>query len=147
MRAGEARLAIDCGSSSTTAVVAWPDGTWVPLMFDGEPALPSAVLLSRDGNVLTGHQAWQAAATDPQRFIPAPRRSPEQQVTVAGTDVDTLDLVAATLRRVAGEAQRFLGSVVEDVRVVVPAGWGPRRRTWMRHAAAAAGPASPDPRR
>ncbi|MEU5726750.1 Hsp70 family protein [Micromonospora sp. NPDC047738] len=144
MRAGEARLAIDCGSASTTAVVAWPDGRWVPLMFDGEPALPSAVLLGGDGNVLTGHQAWQAAATDPQRFIPAPRQSPEQQLTIADTDVDTLDLVAATLRRVAGEAQRVVGSVVEDVRLVVPAGWGPRRRTWMRHAAHRAG--LPQPR-
>src|SRR5690348_8267270 len=113
MRAGEARLAIDCGSASTTAVVAWPDGRWLPLMFDGEPDLPSAVLFGRDGNVLTGHQAWQGAAIDPQRFIPAPRQSPEQQITVADTDVDTLDLVAATLRRVAGEAQRVVGSAVE----------------------------------
>ncbi|WP_199562005.1 hypothetical protein [Micromonospora deserti] len=70
MQAGQARLAIDCGNASTTAVVAWPDGAWVPLMFDGEPALPSAVLLAGDGNVLTGHQAWQAATADPQRFIP-----------------------------------------------------------------------------
>ncbi|WP_241825681.1 Hsp70 family protein [Micromonospora sp. CB01531] len=113
-------------------------------MFDGEPALPSAVLLGGDGNVLTGHQAWHAAATDPQRFIPAPRQSPEQRLTVAGSDVDPLDLVAATLRRVAGEAQRVVGSVVEDVRLVVPAGWGPRRRTWMRHAAHRAG--LPQPR-
>lgn len=144
MRAGEARLAIDCGSASTAAVLAWPDGTWLPLMFDGEPALPSAVLVGGDGDVLTGHQAWQAAAADPQRFIPAPRRSPEQQLAVAGADVDTLDLVAATLRRVAAEAQRAVGSVVEDVRLVVPAGWGPRRRTWMRHAAHRAG--LPQPR-
>lgn len=144
MRAGEARLAIDCGIASTAAVLAWPDGTWLPLMFDGEPALPSAVLVGGDGDVLTGHQAWQAAAADPQRFIPAPRRSPEQQLAVAGADVDTLDLVAATLRRVAAEAQRAVGSVVEDVRLVVPAGWGPRRRTWMRHAAHRAG--LPEPR-
>ncbi|MFG1833861.1 Hsp70 family protein [Micromonospora chersina] len=144
MRAGEVRLAIDCGIASTAAVLAWPDGTWLPLMFDGEPALPSAVLVGGDGDVLTGHQAWQAAAADPQRFIPAPRRSPEQQLAVAGADVDTLDLVAATLRRVAAEAQRAVGSVVEDVRLVVPAGWGPRRRTWMRHAAHRAG--LPQPR-
>jgi hypothetical protein len=144
MRAGEARLAVDCGSASTTAVVAWPDGTWVPLMFDGEPALPSAVFLSADGNLLTGQRAWQAAVAHPERFIPAPRRSAEQQVTVAGTEVEALDLVAATLRRVADEAQRTVGVPVEDVRLVVPAGWGPRRRTWMRHAAHRAG--LPQPR-
>ncbi|WP_346125484.1 Hsp70 family protein [Micromonospora coerulea] len=124
--------------------MAWPDGTWAPLLFDGEPALPSAVLLSADGTMLTGHQAWQAAAGQPQRFIPAPRQSPEQRLTVAGTDVDAMDLVVATLRRVAEEAQRIAGCMVEDVRLVVPAGWGPRRRTWMRHAAHRAG--LPQPR-
>ncbi|GAA4581234.1 hypothetical protein GCM10023176_61860 [Micromonospora coerulea] len=94
--------------------------------------------------MLTGHQAWQAAAGQPQRFIPAPRQSPEQRLTVAGTDVDAMDLVVATLRRVAEEAQRIAGCMVEDVRLVVPAGWGPRRRTWMRHAAHRAG--LPQPR-
>ncbi|WP_236647892.1 Hsp70 family protein [Micromonospora sicca] len=124
--------------------MAWPDGTWIPLMFDGEPALPSAVFLCDDGNLLTGQRAWQAAVAQPERFIPAPRRSVEQQMTVAGTDVEALGLVAATLRRVAAEAWRTVGSPVEDVRLVVPAGWGPRRRTWMRHAAHRAG--LPQPR-
>ncbi|WP_441173153.1 Hsp70 family protein [Micromonospora palomenae] len=144
MRSGEARLAIDCGSATTTAVVAWPDGRWFPLQFDGEPALSSAVYLSDDGTVLTGQRAWQSAVTDPRRFIPAPRRSAEQTLTVAGTEVDALDLVVATLRRVAAEAQQAVGVAVEDVRVVVPAGWGPRRRTWLRHAAHRAG--LPQPR-
>lgn len=139
MRVGQARLAIDCGSASTTAVVAWPDGTWAPLLFDGEPELPSAVLLAPDGAAVTGHQAWQAAATAPDRFIPSPRQPPDQRLSVAGTDVDPLDMVAATLRQVAQEAQQVAGSDIEDVRLVVPAGWGPRRRTWMRHAAHRAG--------
>ncbi|PWR09722.1 Hsp70 family protein [Micromonospora sicca] len=139
MRAGEARLAIDCGSASTVAVVAWPDGRWSPLMFDGEPALSSAVFLSEDGSLLTGQRAWQAAVAQPERFIPAPRRSVEQQVPVVGGEVEALDLVAATLRRVAEEAHRAVGFPIEDVRLVVPAGWGPRRRTWMRHAAHRAG--------
>ena len=139
MRAGQARLAIDCGSASTSAVVAWPDGTWAPLLFDGEPELPSAVLLSPGGETLTGHQAWQAAADAPERFIPTPRQPPDQRLSVADVDVDPLDLVAATLRRVAHEAQQAAGSQIEDMRLVVPAGWGPRRRTWMRHAAHRAG--------
>ncbi|MEU1969430.1 Hsp70 family protein [Micromonospora sediminicola] len=139
MRAGQARLAIDYGSASTTAVLAWPDGTWTPVMFDGEPALPSAVLLAPDGVTLTGHQAWQAASRTPHRFIPHPRQPSEQRLTVADTDIDPLDLVAATLRRVADQAKQTTGGGIDDVRLVVPAGWGPRRRTWMRHAAHRAG--------
>ncbi|MEV0428305.1 Hsp70 family protein [Micromonospora sp. NPDC050495] len=101
--------------------------------------MPSAVLLSPGGETVTGHQAWQAAATAPDRFIPAPRQPPDQRLRVAGQDVDPLDLTAATLRRVNHEAQQVAGHEIEDVRLVVPAGWGPRRRTWMRHAAHRAG--------
>ncbi|MFE2612039.1 Hsp70 family protein [Micromonospora chalcea] len=139
MRSGHARLAIDYGSADTTAVLAWPDGTWTPLLFDGEPALPSAVLLSEDGTTVTGHHAWRAAPVTPHRFIPHPRQPSEQRLTVADTDVDPLDLVAATLRHVAEQAHQIAGTGIDDVRLVVPAGWGPRRRTWMRHAAHRAG--------
>ncbi|MEU9509309.1 Hsp70 family protein [Micromonospora sp. NPDC048170] len=144
MRAGQARMAIDCGSASTTAVLAWPDGYWTPLLFGGEPELPSAVLLPPEGDTLTGHQAWQAAVSAPDRFIPAPRQSPEQHLSIAGQQVEVVDLVAATLRRVAAHAQGTVGSPLQDVRLVVPAGWGPRRRTWLRHAAHRAG--LPQPR-
>ncbi|WBB48440.1 Hsp70 family protein [Verrucosispora sp. WMMA2044] len=143
MRAGQARLAIDCGSATTTAVLAWPDGSWSPLLFDGEPALPSAVLVAGDGSVVTGQRAWQAATADPQRFIPRPRLSVDEQVSVADVQVAPADLVAATLRRVVDEAHRMAGGPVEDVRLVVPAGWGPRRRTWLRQAAHRAGLAQP----
>ncbi|WBB91516.1 Hsp70 family protein [Verrucosispora sp. WMMC514] len=143
MRAGQARLAIDCGSATTTAVLAWPDGSWSPLLFDGEPALPSAVLVAGDGSVVTGQRAWQAATAEPQRFIPRPRRPADEQVTVANMQVTPADLVAATLRRVMDEARAVAGGPVEDVRLVVPAGWGPRRRTWLRQAAHRAGLAQP----
>ncbi|MBO4210303.1 Hsp70 family protein [Micromonospora echinofusca] len=57
--------------------------------------------------------------------------------------MEVVDLVAATLRRVAGEATRVAGGPVADVRLVVPAGWGPRRRTWLRQAAHRAGLGQP----
>jgi hypothetical protein len=112
-------------------------------MFDGAVMLPSAVLVQPGGDLLTGQRAWQAAVEQPDRFVAAPLRSGTQQVHVGGTEVEVLDLVAATLRRVADEATRVAGAPVEDVRLVVPAGWGPRRRTWMRHAAHRAGLGQP----
>ncbi len=50
-------------------------------------------------------------------------------------EVAPADLVAAILRRVAEEAHQVAGGPIEDVRLVVPTGWGPRRRTWLRQAA------------
>ncbi|MFG1888112.1 Hsp70 family protein [Micromonospora sp. NPDC049051] len=114
------------------------------MTFGVESALSSAVFLSEDGGVITGQLAWQAAAGCPERFIPAPRRSIEQQVALPGGEADAVDLVAATLRQVAERAGAVAGGEVEDVRLVVPAGWGPRRRTWLRHAAHRAG--LPQPR-
>ena len=46
--AGEAqamRLGIDYGTVTTRAVLAWPDGRWTRLLFDGAPQLPSGVYL------------------------------------------------------------------------------------------------------
>jgi molecular chaperone DnaK (HSP70) len=143
MRPGEVWLAVDYGSAATVAVVAWPDGRWIPLVFDGSPVLPSAVLVQADGALLTGQRAWQAAVEQPDRLVVAPLRVRGQSVTAGGVEVEVLDLVAATLRRVAGEAEWVAGGRVADVRLVVPAGWGPRRRTWMRQAAYRAGLGQP----
>ncbi|MEU5554483.1 Hsp70 family protein, partial [Micromonospora sp. NPDC047793] len=106
--------------------------------------MPSAVLVADDGSVVTGQQAWRAAVAQPQRFVPVPRRPADEQVSVAGVEVAPAELVAATLRRAADEARRIVGGDVEDVRLVVPAGWGPRRRTWLRRVAHRAG--LPQPR-
>ncbi|MFC0504980.1 Hsp70 family protein [Micromonospora costi] len=143
MRAGEARLSIDCGTTTTKAVLAWPDGSSTPLIFDGTPCLPSVVYVSDGGEVWTGQQARQAGATEPHRLIPSPRRPADDDPTVAGTGVAALDVAAAPLRRAAAEAERTAGGPVRDVRLVVPAGWGPRRRTWMRQVAHRAGLSQP----
>ncbi|MFI7523778.1 Hsp70 family protein [Micromonospora globbae] len=144
MREGEARLSIDCGTATTKAVLAWPDGSSTSLSFDAAPHLPSAVYVSPSGEVWTGQQARQAAVEEPGRLIPSPRRPADDGLTVEGTTVDALEVVAAPLRRVAVEAERVAGGPVRDVRLVVPAGWGPRRRTWLRQVAHRAG--LPQPR-
>ncbi|MEV1321276.1 Hsp70 family protein [Micromonospora arborensis] len=125
------------------AVLVWVDGSASALSFDGLPYLPSAVYVSPDGEVRTGQRAWQAAVEQPSRFIPSPRRAVDGDVTVDDTPVEGLALAAAPLRTVAAEAERVAGGPVRDVRLVVPAGWGPRRRTWMRQAAHRAGLAQP----
>ncbi|MET7968752.1 Hsp70 family protein [Micromonospora sp. NPDC005305] len=139
MRAGDARLSIDCGSATTVAVLAWAEGSASALSFDGSPYLPSSVFVGADGQVWTGQRAWQAAAEQPSRLIPSPRRPADNDLSTDGARVDALDLAAAPLRRVAAEAERVAGGPVRDVRLVVPAGWGPRRRTWMRQVAHRAG--------
>ncbi|MFG1842911.1 Hsp70 family protein [Micromonospora sp. NPDC049175] len=126
-------MSIDCGSADTQAVLAWADGSVHVLSFDGNPSLHSASYWPANGQ----------AAGQPAAFIPGPRH-PVEDATTGDAGGDALEVAASPLRRAAAEAERAVGQPVRDVRVVVPAGWGPRRRTWMRQVAHRAG--MPQPR-
>ncbi|MGA5304583.1 Hsp70 family protein [Nucisporomicrobium flavum] len=131
-------LAIDYGAAATRAVLIQADGSWLVLQGDGSWQWSSAVHVA-GGEVTVGAQAWQRATTDPDGFVVSPLRAGTGEVTVHGVEVPVADLAAASLRQAAAEAARVVGEPVSDVRMVVPAGWGPRRRTWLRHAARSAG--------
>ncbi|MGK5680200.1 Hsp70 family protein [Actinoplanes sp. URMC 104] len=130
-------MTIDYGSVATRAVLTWR-GSRTPLIFDGQVELSSAVHVS-DGQLVIGARAWQLAESDPDGFVPSPLHAGTGQLDVRGTAWEVADLVAATLSHVHAEAVRAAGTPVREVRLVVPAGWGPRRRTWMRHACRSAG--------
>ncbi|MCY1141554.1 Hsp70 family protein [Actinoplanes sp. Pm04-4] len=131
------QLTIDYGAVATRAVLVWP-GRWIPLAFDGQVELSSAVHLA-DGHILVGSRAWQYAEHDPDGFVASPLHAGTGQIHVRGTAVEVADLVAATLRHVRTEAVQAAGGHIDDVRLVVPAGWGPRRHTWLRHICHTAG--------
>ncbi|GAA4472964.1 Hsp70 family protein [Phytohabitans houttuyneae] len=139
MRYGELRLTVDCGSVTTVAVLAWDDG-WLPLQWGGWPWLSSAVHVSADGRITAGEGAWLAAQSTPDGLVPGPvHGGGEDRLLVSGVQISSAELVAAILRLVVDEANRVAGGPVRDVRLVVPAGWGPRRSTRLRHAARLAG--------
>jgi Hsp70 protein len=140
MHAGVVRLGVDYGTAATVAVVCWPDGRWRPVVFDGGVVLPSAVFVADGGELVTGAAALLRGLSDPAGLVTEPRRVlTDGGITVAGRVVEPLDLVAATLRRVREAAAAVAGEPVGQVRLVVPASWGPRRRTVLRRAAHRAG--------
>jgi len=136
------RLAIDYGAATVRAVLVVPGGTTI-LRLDDAGQMSTAVHLSSAG-LVTGAEAWQRAAGDPDGMVISPLRAGIGQIMVGGVEVEVGELVAATLRQVAAEAQQIAGEPIDDVRLVVPAGWGPRRRTWLWHAPRVAG--LPQPR-
>jgi hypothetical protein len=145
MHPGEVVLSVDYGAVTTGAVLVGPGGVWESVRWDGTDRLASAVLLNPDGSWVTGALAWQLGAGAPERFESAPvRLLREQRVRLGGVEIDPVDLVAVTLRRVAQAATaRLRGAPLSEVRLVVPAGWGPRRRTALREAARRAGLGQP----
>ncbi|BCB80278.1 hypothetical protein GCM10022251_05580 [Phytohabitans flavus] len=131
-------LGVDVGTSNTVAVLRWPDGRTRPLLFDGQPIMPSAVFLD-DAGLHTGRDAQRLAQGDPSRYEPNPkRRVDEPNVLLGGREVPTADLLAAVLGTVARTAVEAVG-FLPPAAVTHPAAWGARRRDVLIAAIARAG--------
>jgi len=138
------RLGVDFGTSNTVAVLATPSGTMRQLLVDGAPVLPSAVCLTRDRRLLVGRDAVHAARSAPEGFDPNPRRRVDvASVRLGGVDVAVVDMIAAVLGRVVGEARRVAGGAIESATLTYPAGWDRNRLGVLHTAAARAGLAAP----
>ena len=96
------RLGVDLGTSTTIAMLQWPDGRVRPLLFDSSPLLASGVLLGLDGRLHTGRDAAHFARANPERLEPNPKRRVDDTTVLLGdTEVPVLELLTTVLRRVA----------------------------------------------
>jgi hypothetical protein len=133
------RLGVDLGTSTTIAMLRWPDGRIRPLLFDGSPLLSSAVLLGADGSLHTGRDAAHLGRGNPERLEPNPKRRVDDDVVLLGSaEVPVRDLLGAVLARVAQEANRVAGRFGE-LTITHPAAWGARRCALLVEAAERAG--------
>jgi hypothetical protein len=136
---GPVELGVDFGTSHTVAILRRPSDRERPLLFDGSPLLPSAVFAADDGGLATGRDALRAGVRAPGRLEPNPkRRIDEDTVLLGDREYRVVELFAAVLARVRDEAVRVAGSL-DQVRLTVPATWGPQRRRRLAEAAAEAG--------
>ncbi|MEJ2888560.1 Hsp70 family protein [Actinomycetospora aeridis] len=118
-------LAVDFGTSFTTAATL-AGGRAEVLEIDGSKYVPSLVCVDDDGTILTGRDAVNEAAMAPDRTERVPKRAlvASEQVLLGERTVATVDLVAAVLARVAGEAtRRFSGRPPGRVVLTHPARW------------------------
>ncbi|MFB8198851.1 Hsp70 family protein [Kitasatospora purpeofusca] len=153
-------LAIDFGTCFTTAAVrverpgtesgTQPDGAGsgaTAVEIENSRYLPSLVCLDDDGRLLTGRAAVQLAAQRPERAEQHPKRALLRQPAVLLDDreVDTVDLVAAVLARVAAEARAVCGGT-DPARTVLthPADWSPADLDRLVEAAGRAGLDAPE---
>ncbi|GIF65065.1 hypothetical protein Ais01nite_31000 [Asanoa ishikariensis] len=136
-------LGVDLGTSNTVAVLRWPDGRTRPLLFDGQPLLPSGVLLDEAGRLHVGRDAQRLAQADPARYEPNPKRHVDAPAVLLGDrEVATVDLLAAILAAVAHAAVEAVGHLPPAV-LTYPAVWGAHRRQALTEALTRAGwPAS-----
>ncbi len=127
-------LGVDFGTSNTVAMLRWPDGRVRPLLFDGGPMLPSAVLADDQG-LLVGREAQHLARLRPEAYEPNPKRRIDDGTVLLGDrEISTVELFAAVLGRVAEEASRVAPDI-EQATLTCPATWGTRRRQVLLDAA------------
>ncbi|RSM63756.1 hypothetical protein DMB66_21865, partial [Actinoplanes sp. ATCC 53533] len=132
-------LGVDLGTSHTVAMLRRPDGRTRPLLFDGQPLLPSAVYLDTTGRLHVGRDAVRLGQAEPGRLEPNPKRHVDaESVLLGGAEVPTADLLAALLGAVAREAVAATGFLPPAV-LTYPAAWGTRRRAVLTTALARAG--------
>ncbi|MET0415852.1 MAG: Hsp70 family protein, partial [Actinoplanes sp.] len=132
-------LGVDLGTSHTVAMLRHPDGRTRPLLFDGQPLLPSATYLDKSGRLHVGADALRLGQADPARLEPHPkRRVDDDSVLLGDTSVPVPDLFAALLAAVAREATATAGFLPPAV-LTYPASWGNARRAVLTDALGRAG--------
>ncbi len=127
-QAGGWVLAVDFGTSNTTAATADADTGPRELLFRLEPRLASAVLYGEDGFAV-GVDALAQRMAAPERYVETPKRLVGRgSVLLAGREVNDVDLVGAVLTAALTEGVRQrAGQRPARVLLTHPASWGPRR--------------------
>jgi len=132
-------LGVDLGTSNTVAMLRHPDGRTRPLLFDGQPLLPSATYLDTTGRLHVGADALRLGQAEPARIEPHPKRHVDDDSVLLGeASVPVADLLAALLGAVAREATATAGHLPPAV-LTYPAAWGAARREVLTAALGKAG--------
>jgi len=135
-------LAVDFGTSNTTAAFADDGGVPQLLQVENSQYLPSVVVADGEGNLLTGKAASRQAMVYPERTERVPKRAlvAGGEVVLGGRPFAVEALAGAVLSKVYAEAVRFHGgSAPAKVILTHPARWGEILRERLRGAAGLAG--------
>jgi molecular chaperone HscC len=143
MKAGDAcrTIGIDLGTTySLAAVMCAGRPTLIPNVL-GEFLTPSAVSLDDDGRLLVGAAARARLASHPQRTAVAFKRDmgTDRKIELGREARSPEELSACVLAALKADAEAFLGHVVEEAVITVPAYFGELQRQATRAAGEIAG--------
>jgi hypothetical protein len=139
-------LAVDFGTSNTTAAFADDGAPAVVLEVDNSKYLPSVVMADEAGTLVTGKAAARQALAFPDRAERVPKRALVNggPVVLGGREFAAAARAAAVLTKVYGEAVRFHGGTAPSKVILThPARWGQPLLGRLREAAALAGITDP----
>ena len=134
-------IGIDLGTTNSLAAV-WRGGRseLIPNAA-GEFLTPSVVSVDEDGSILVGAAARDRLISHPERTAAGFKRSmgSSRRYELGGKSFTAEDLSAFVLRRLREDAESYLGEVVEEAVISVPAYFAEAQRAATKRAGALAG--------
>lgn len=134
-------LGIDLGTTFTAAAVARDGRVEIVGLGNHAAAIPSAVLLRDDGELLVGDAAIRRGQQEPARLAKEfKRRLGDATPIILGTTPYSSErLMAMVVRWVVDSVSERNGGPPSSVTIAHPANWGPYKRELLQQAAALAG--------
>jgi molecular chaperone DnaK len=134
-------LGIDLGTTFTAAAVARDGRVEVVGLGNHAAAIPSAVLLRDDGEMLVGDAAMRRGQQEPARLAREFKRrlGDAAPIILGNTPYSSERLMAAVIRYVVDAVSERQGEPPDRVAIAHPANWGPYKRELLQQAAQLAG--------
>jgi molecular chaperone DnaK (HSP70) len=135
-------LAVDFGTTFTTAALVSDDGRASVLELDGSSKIPSAIGVDEDDHVVVGLASGDEAGWDPERVERNPKRvlGRSRHLVLGGRPVAVVECVGALLRAIAEEGMRRRnGAAPERLVLTHPVRWSPSRCADLARAATLVG--------
>lgn len=136
-----ATIGIDLGTTNSCVAIVEGGRPEVIVNAEGERTTPSVVAFSKSGERLVGNVAIRQQAVNPDRTISSVKRhmGSAWRANIDGKAYSPQEISAMVLRKLKGDAERFLGKDVTDAVITVPAYFNDTQRQATKDAGRIAG--------
>ena len=136
-----ATIGIDLGTTNSCLAIVEGGRPEVIVNAEGERTTPSVVAFSKSGERLVGNVAIRQQAVNPDRTISSVKRhmGSDWRASIDGKAYSPQEISAMVLRKLKGDAERFLGKDVTDAVITVPAYFNDTQRQATKDAGRIAG--------
>ena len=134
-------IGIDLGTTnSCVAVIEGGEAVVIPNA-EGARTTPSVVHFKKDGERMVGRVARQSAVSAPDRTIASVKRDmgTDRKVTIDGKAYTPQEISAMILAKLKADAEAYLGDVVTEAVITVPAYFSDAQRQATKDAGRIAG--------
>ncbi len=136
-----ATIGIDLGTTNSCVAIVEGGRPEAIVNAEGERTTPSVVAFSKSGERLVGNVAIRQQAVNPDRTISSVKRhmGSDWRANIDGKAYSPQEISAMVLRKLKGDAERFLGKDVTDAVITVPAYFNDTQRQATKDAGRIAG--------